>query len=515
MRRRSFNILISIILLMPVLSGCLEDIEEVELEIDENTLEAPGNLTATVSDGTVLLSWSPVTGAVSYNIYRSAGSGSMSLAANVGDTDYLDQDVRNGQIYTYTVAAVAQGGIVGHRTDEIYAMPSIYSIIINGGVGYTESGIVLLSLTAPATTVLMKISNDPGMASASWEVYSSTKEWDIGWGDGVKTVHAVFQDENGSESPVVSGSITLDTYSGISDVTVLPDLDRYALGATVRFTVSTVGAERGGEAWIELQGYSESVELRDDGIGGDVTADDGVYEAGFTFPESYRGIDLGIAGMFVDRAGNSAPATESSKKLSFTDPPDPVSMVSAIDSSTSSITIKWVESQEDHFLAYRIYRSTNPDVEETDGNFIRGLDNRSQTSYPDGSLMEGQTYYYRIAVVNDLEETALSPNELEASTFDAYPTAVVLDPPSSVDVNRVTLTWSQNSNSDFNEYRIYRSTSPGVLETSQLLVIIDDRELTWYDDADGLDTVTNTYYYRVFVYDKGMKFTRSNEVSTD
>ena len=94
------------------------------------------------------------------------------------------------------------------------------------------------------------------------------------------------------------------------------------------------------------------------------------------------------------------------------------------------------------------------------------------------------------------------------------PTAVTLDDPSAVGATRLTLTWSRNPDTDFSQYRIYRSTSPGVTETSVLVATIGDQELTWYDDT-GIDTVGNTYYYRVLTYDLGGKFSRSNEVTTN
>ena len=131
---------------------------------------------------------------------------------------------------------------------------------------------------------------------------------------------------------------------------------------------------------------------------------------------------------------------------------------------------------------------------------------------PDGSLTEGSTYYYRLYVVNDLDECAGS-NTLTAHTYDAIPEPVVLDELSAVGNDRVTLTWSENQNTDFEEYRIYRSTEPGVTESSYLVDTIDNREITFYDDS-GLDLGSNTYYYRIFVVDKSRKISRSNEVSS-
>jgi fibronectin type 3 domain-containing protein len=160
----------------------------------------------------------------------------------------------------------------------------------------------------------------------------------------------------------------------------------------------------------------------------------------------------------------------------------------------------------------RIYRSATPGVTETPAKLVRELYNQAQTSYPDGDLVEGARYYYRVFVVNDLEETAGS-NEVALGTYDGAPVAPVLDEPTSVGASRATLTWSRNQDTDFGQYRLYRSTEPGVTTASTLVATITDREIAFFDDT-GLDTASNTYYYRVYVFDAKGKSSRSNEVDT-
>jgi fibronectin type 3 domain-containing protein len=133
-------------------------------------------------------------------------------------------------------------------------------------------------------------------------------------------------------------------------------------------------------------------------------------------------------------------------------------------------------------------------------------------AYPDSDLDQGIKYFYRIYVVNDLGESSGS-NEISASTFDALPVPVTLSDPSAVGATRLTLEWTINADSDFYEYRIYRATSPGVTDASQLVTVITDREITWFDDT-GIDNGANSYYYRVLVYDLGGHNSRSNEVTT-
>ena len=270
--------------------------------------------------------------------------------------------------------------------------------------------------------------------------------------------------------------------------------------------------ETGGRGAVSFSGLAQSAELLDNGRGGDETADDGLYEVSYILPVYLRGSEIPLGASFVDRAGNEAPLFDAGT-MSITDPPEAVTLIGASDSTRTSITIAWSASEEPYFASYRIYRSESPGVEETLFNFVRELFNIAQTSYPDGGLIEGRRYYYRIFVVNDVED-ATGSNEIAANTYDGYPTEPVLDPPSAIGATRATLTWTQCPDTDFMEYRLYRATEPGVTDQSLLVATISDRETVYFDDT-ALNTGANTYYYRLYVYDLGGKFSRSNEVDTN
>ena len=500
-------------MLASILGGCLDTVTEVPLSVSNEAIPAPKGLSARVGDGRITLHWHAVANVSGYRVYRSVdAAGRSERLADTADTTFVDADLTNGRLYYYSVAGLDKDGLEGKRCLEIYAIPAVYSILINGGEAATRSTAVVLTLSAPATTDQMMLASDPSLAGGVWETYAATRSWQMDAPDGIKRIYAGFRDQGGALSPVVSASITLDTYARIASVTISPVPRHYGAGATVHFTMHVEDNERGGAAAVSFESFSGRVDLYDDGKGGDATADDGVYEADFRLSASIRGVDVTVLGDFTDGAGNAAPQFECPDRISITDPPAAVQLIGAVDSSTTSITIGWTASQETHFQSYRIYRSTSAVVSETPVQLVRELFNIAQTQYPDGSLKEGVRYYYRIFVVNDLDETAGS-NTVAAHTFDAYPDPVVLDPPSSRGSNRVTLTWSVNGATDFREYRLYRSTQPGVTTASTLVATIADRERTYYDDT-GLDLAGNTYYYRVYVFDLGGKSSRSNEVDT-
>jgi len=72
---------------------------------------APAGLEVSAGDGSVSLSWSPVTGATAYRVQRSAaGAGSFTVVGEVTSPSFVDGEVTNGTAYDYRVTAVGVGG---------------------------------------------------------------------------------------------------------------------------------------------------------------------------------------------------------------------------------------------------------------------------------------------------------------------------------------------------------------------------------------------------------------------
>jgi hypothetical protein len=86
---------------------------------------APGNVGALAGDGSVTVSWGAVTGADSYNVYRSTSPGGpygSAIATGVTATQYTDTNVSNGTTYYYVVKAVNAAG-EGAASAEVSAQP--------------------------------------------------------------------------------------------------------------------------------------------------------------------------------------------------------------------------------------------------------------------------------------------------------------------------------------------------------------------------------------------------------
>ena len=89
---------------------------------------APANVAATSGDGKVLLSWSEVLDATSYNVYWSntagivAGAAGVTQVSGVSPTSYEHTGLVNGTTYFYKVSAVGPGGESALST-EVSARP--------------------------------------------------------------------------------------------------------------------------------------------------------------------------------------------------------------------------------------------------------------------------------------------------------------------------------------------------------------------------------------------------------
>src|SRR5207237_1314190 len=88
---------------------------------------APANFQATAGSTQVGLSWSAVTGATSYNVYRSTtsgGEGSTPYRSGITSTSFSDTGLTNGTTCRSHVVA-ANGSGEGPRSGEVSATPRV------------------------------------------------------------------------------------------------------------------------------------------------------------------------------------------------------------------------------------------------------------------------------------------------------------------------------------------------------------------------------------------------------
>lgn len=95
--------------------------------------------------------------------------------------------------------------------------------------------------------------------------------------------------------------------------------------------------------------------------------------------------------------------------------------------------------------------------------------------------------------------------------IEESPAPVMLHPLTEITADSVRLTWTEAAINNFKQYRVYRSGSPDVSESSTLLAVITNRSTTTFTDT-GL-AARKIYYYRVYLYNENDTGVGSNQAS--
>lgn len=163
------------------------------------------------------------------------------------------------------------------------------------------------------------------------------------------------------------------------------------------------------------------------------------------------------------------------------------------------------------FDHYAIYRDMNASVDQSD-QLIGTVTTCTDTVFNDTyQLVAGQKYYYRVYVYDKSGNVSAGSNIPNDAANNA-PQASNLSF-SRADYFSVTLTWSPNSESDFQRYELYRSKQSNFTKDTPRVTKIAtfySRNSTTYTDnnlASG-----SRYYYRLYTYDTGGKYSASQIV---
>ncbi len=215
---------------------------------------------------------------------------------------------------------------------------------------------------------------------------------------------------------------------------------------------------------------------------------------GVTYYYKVTAINSVGEGPFSDEASASPAKVPSAPTITSAEPGDAeVALQWTAPSSNGGATI----------TGYKVYRgavSGGETLLTTLGNVLL---------FTDTSVINGQTYFYRVSAVNSVGEGALS-NEV-----DATPTPAPVEPSAPQDLlatpgnAQVTLTWSapvSNGGAVITAYNVYRGASSG----GETLLISLGNVLTYTDHA-----VSNgvTYYYKVTAENSVGEGPFSDEVS--
>jgi len=177
-----------------------------------------GELTATVDDGTIALSWSAGTdtgsGVSQYTVAYAAGSTAPSDCDD-GAILYEGADLStaldaSGSYAFRLCVSDAAGNLTVGDTTTVAADGSIEgTLTIDGGAEWTAQRAVQLSLSANGATE-MCLSNTLRCADDGWRTFEPDVAWSLPDTQGERTVTAWFRAADGTSSEAASDTITID-----------------------------------------------------------------------------------------------------------------------------------------------------------------------------------------------------------------------------------------------------------------------------------------------------------------
>ena len=187
-------------------------------------LAAPTVVNAGAADGHVVLNWAPVPGAAAYRLYRSTAGGPALYLAQTSQQSFIDVGGTAGVTYSYAVAGVAAGGLVGNvspsgqatwaaatTTPSIVRALPVEANVLAGKVRFeidvqsgTGQGSVQWRVTGPAAAISIGLATGQPNASAplSW---TAALTWDsANVPDGTYSVSATVVDAGGPQVTITS-----------------------------------------------------------------------------------------------------------------------------------------------------------------------------------------------------------------------------------------------------------------------------------------------------------------------
>jgi fibronectin type 3 domain-containing protein len=437
---------------------------------------APTKLAVTVNNGSVALTWTAPTGAVSYRILRSATPGSgYTLVGTSGTAGYTDTSVVNGTTYYYVVTA-SNGTCDSVNSAEVAATPNCSppSVPTNLKATATNAQIVLAwtPSTGGATVYQVFRSTTAGgpyatpLASPSSPGYTDTSVVNG------TTYFYVVSASNGSCSSVNSAEVSA------APLCIPPSVPT-GLAATAgdgKVTLSWTASTGGPTAYTVSR----------------ATVNGGPYAAigsptGVTYADS--AVVNGTTYYYVVSSFNGTCSSAASAQVTAMPSPGCTQVaptgVTAI-AGSQKVTLSWTAAAG--ATSYNIGRSTT----SGSGYASVGSVNAPTVTFvdTDTTLVNGTKYYF---VVTAASGTCSSPNSAEVS---ATPACAALAAPTGVTAaannsnGRITVAWTAVT--DATAYTVSRGTASG----GPFAVVSTNQTAINYADQTGL-TGGTVYYYVV------------------
>ncbi len=453
-------------------------------------------LSAQAYSAQVSLSWTAVTGASSYNLYRSTtpgGEGATPYQVGLTSTSYSDGSLTNGTTYYYKVVAVGPGG-EGAFSNEASAIPGSTALaapILKGVASSTQNSLTWSAVSGATSYNLYRTtgSNQYGYGGTLYQQgLTGTTYADTGLTGGTQYnyyVAAVNTSGQGTASNTVSltpGSTAL----------AAPLLSAQAYSSQVSLTWTTITGAASYNLYRSTTAGGEGSTPYLTGLTGTSSSDSSV-TSGTTYYYKVVAVGPGGEGAFSNEASGT---------------PGSTALAAPILKGTTSGTqnaLTW--SAVSGATSYNLYRTTGSNQYGYGGTlYQQGL---TKTTFSDTGLTGGTQYNYYVAAVNTNGQGS------QSNTVSLTPGSAALAAPlltastttyTSNGLGSISLSWTAVTGAA--SYNVYRSTTAGGEGSIPYQV---GQTGTSYNDGSLTSGVT--YYYKVVAVGPGGEGAFSNEAS--
>jgi fibronectin type 3 domain-containing protein len=375
------------------------------------TLPAPATptgLAATPGNAQVTLTWTPSTGATSYHVKRSTGSGAETQIAAPTANSFTDTGVTNGTKYFYVVSAV-NSAAESANSNEVSATPTAPQTAPPspaGLLGTAGNGQATLTWSAStgATSYHVKRSTLSG-AEAQISAPTSTTFTDMTVTNGTKYFYEVSAVNSVGESP------------NSAEVNVTPVLPAPSIPLNL---AATAGNAQVALTWSASTGATSYHVKRSTASGAET-------QISAPTPTTFMDTTVtnGTKYFYVVSAVNSSAESANSTEVSATPtapataPATPTGL--AATGGDAQISLTWNASTG--ASSYNVKRST-----ATGGPFTTTLASPTATSYVDATAINGTAYFYVVSAVNSTGESGNSSQATATPVAATADVTVTIDP---------------------------------------------------------------------------------------
>ena len=400
-------------------------------------LAAPTGVTASAASAQVTVSWSPVTGASSYDIHFSTSPG-----VTVGTGTLI-----SGATSPHTHTALVDG------TTYYYVVTGANGI--GGGGRSAESAEVSAMPLAPPTGISAAAAT--GEVTVTWSPVAGAASYNLYW--------APFPGVTKATGALIPGVTSPHLHAGLVDGTnyyyVVTALNSFGGGAESSESAEVSAMPLGLPAGVAASAGTGDVTVTWSPAAGatsynlywsttpGVTKATGTQVPGVTSPHVQTGLASAVTYYYVVTATNGAWESVDSAEVSAM--PMDVAGGMTVSGGSGDVTLDW--SPVAGATSYNLYWSTSPGVTKATGTLVSGI----TAPHLLAGLVNGTTYYFVVTAVNTVGGGGESA---ESAEVFAMPMGSPLGVAAAGATGQVTVSWSPVAGAT--SYDLYWATSPGV-----------------------------------------------------